>query len=67
MPAPLEKYFKEYSLFVLMELGPMGRGTKIRAITISLSPQCGGYNRALRNEKLLPLLLPIGGGGITLG
>ena len=36
-----------------MELGPRGRGTMSRAITISLSPQCGGSNRALRNEKLL--------------
>ena len=38
-------------MYVLMELYPWGRGTKSRAITISLSPQCGvNYNWALRNE-----------------
>ena len=33
-------------------------------LTISLSPQCRGYNRALRNEKLLHVspLFPVGGG-----
>ena len=31
-------------------MGPRGRGTKSRARTISLSPQCGGCNRAARNE-----------------
>ena len=51
MLTPLEKYFKEeYSMYVLMELGG-GRGA------ISLSPQCRGYNRALRNEKLSLLFL----------
>ena len=62
MLTPLVKYFKEYSMYVLMELVPRRRGTKSRAITISLSPQCGGYNRALRYEKLLSLLFPIGWG-----
>ena len=42
-----------------MELGPSGSGTKRRAITISLSLQCGSYNRALRNE--LPQVFPVGG------
>ena len=58
MLTPLEKCFKEYSMYVLMVLGRRGRGTKSRAITICLSPTCGGYNRALRNEKLLSPLLP---------
>ena len=61
MLTPFAKYFKEYSMYVLMELGPRGRETTSRAITISLSPQCGGYNRALRNENLLSPLFPIGG------
>ena len=53
MLTPLEKYFEDYS-----ELGPRGRGDKSMAIIISLSPQCGGYIRALKNEKvLLPLFL----------
>ena len=38
----------------------MGRGTKSRAITISL---CGVYNGAVRNEKLLSLLFSVGEGG----
>ena len=50
-------------MYVLMELGPRERGTKSRAITISLSPQCRGYNGALRNEQLLSPLFPIGGVG----
>ena len=33
---------------------PLGRGTKSRAITVSLTPPCGGYNGALRIEKLSP-------------
>ena len=61
MLTPLEKYFKEYSICVLMELRPRGRGTKSRGIMISLSPQCGCFNRALRNEKLLSPLFPVGG------
>ena len=65
MLTPHEKYFEEYSMYVLMELGSRGRGAKSRAITaksrditISLSKQCWGYNRALRNEKLLSPLFP---------
>ena len=45
-----------------MELGPRGRGTKSRAITISLSPQCRSYNRPLSIEKLLSPLFPVCGG-----
>ena len=53
----LEKYFKEYSWHVyVMELGPRGTGTKSRAVTISLSLQCGAYNRALRNEVIIPAI-----------
>ena len=40
----------------LMELGPRGRGTKSRAITISLSPQSGGYKSALKNEIIIPAI-----------
>ena len=36
---------------------------KIRAISVRLSPQCRGYKGTLRNEKLLSLLVPIGGSG----
>ena len=38
-------------------------GAKSRAISISLSPQCGDYNRALSNERLLSLLYHVGAGG----
>ena len=62
MLTPLKKYFKEYSMHVLMELGPRGKGSKSRAITISLSPQCGCYNRALRNENYYPCYSLVGWG-----
>ena len=62
MLTPLEKYFKEYAM-CFDGVRPQGEGTKSKAITISLFPQCGGYNRALRHEKLLCLLFPVGGGG----
>ena len=60
MLTALENYFKEYSMYVLMKLGPRGKVTKSRAITNNLSPQCEGYTRALRNEKLLSPLFPLG-------
>ena len=65
----LEKYIKEYSMYDWMELGPRGRGTKSRTITISLSPQCRDYNWALRNKKFLSPLFRIGvcgGGGVVV-
>ena len=52
MLTPLEKYFKEYSMYVLMVLGRRGRGTRIRATTISLSPQCGGYDSRVLQKPL---------------
>ena len=52
------KAFKEYSMHVLMELGPKGRGTKSRAILLkpAVCPHSAGViaARALRNEKLSP-------------
>ena len=60
MLTALEKYFNEYYMYVLMKLGPRGWGTKSRDITINLSRQCGGYNRALKNY----LPLQVGGGGV---
>ena len=48
-------------MYDLMELGPRGRGTKSSDITISLSPQCSGYNRALTDDKLSSLFPMVGG------
>ena len=50
---------------ILMEFGHRGRGIKSRAITISLSPHYVGYNRALRNEKLLSPLFPCTWGAVV--
>ena len=47
---PLEKYFKEYSMYVLMELGPKGHGYNHQFVpTVGGGGGGGGcYNRALR-------------------
>ena len=37
---------------------PQREAVKDRAITISLSPQCGGYNTALR-KVIIPAILPM--------
>ena len=38
---------------------------KSRAMTLSRSPQCRAYSRALMTEKLLSPLFPIGGGAMV--
>ena len=36
---------------------------KSGAMTLSRFPQCNAFNRALMDEKSLPPLFPVGGGG----
>ena len=37
---------------------------KSRVVTISLSPQCKAYTRALKSEKALSPPIPVGGGAM---
>ena len=49
------------SFFVLHYCQPPGAGAFSRDFTINLSPQCRGFSRALKTEKLkAPLFLNIG-------
>ena len=42
---------------------PLCTVIKSRAMTLSRSPQCRALSRALMDEKSLPPLFPVGGGG----
>ena len=58
MLTPIEKYFKEYSMYVLMGIRPPGEDKEQGyIITISLSPHCGSYisGRWARGEQWLQM------------
>ena len=61
MLTPLEKYFKVYSIYVLMVLGRKGRWYKEQGFNNKFVSAVRGviYNRALRNEKSLSPHFPL--------